>query len=195
MPRLQSITVAGPVAHVAVADHTVVLDAADLPIIAGRTLCVFRTKSTTYVQASNRGRTESDRLARLLLQPLAGQLVDHINGDPFDNRRENLRLVTPQQNSRNRAKSGRSCSSRYKGVSLCRGSWRAVIYRNYRQIRLGLFNSEQEAAEAYDSAAREMFGECAALNFPKVGEQSAHRPISRTIHANASAQKGQRNNV
>lgn len=107
-----------------------------------------------------------------------GQIVDHINGDPFDNRKRNLRKATPLANLRNsRKRSG--CGSRFKGVALIKGAqtnvWRAHISTGQGVQHLGCFATEADAAQAYDAAARAHFGEFAALNFPRAGEQSALR--------------------
>ena len=95
----------------------------------------------------------------------AGQELDHINGDPLDNRIENLRVVTHQQNSCNRK--SQCGSSRYKGACWhkAKGKWHASIMHNGKRIHLGYFANEIEAAKAYDTAARRLFGEYARCNF------------------------------
>lgn len=105
------------------------------------------------------------KLHRLILPAPAGCHIDHINGDGLDNRRQNLRIVTPQMNQANSRKRTEG-TSRFKGV--CWHSqgkkWRASIVINNRQIHLGLFTDEIEAARAYDKKALELFGEHACLN-------------------------------
>jgi len=101
-------------------------------------------------------------------------MLDHINGIRNDNKIENLRAATPKENDRNR-KSYKECSSKYKGVSWdkrCQ-KWRSYIKFNLRQKHLGIYTSEEEAARAYDKAARECFGDYACLNFPDQHEQGA----------------------
>lgn len=89
--------------------------------------------------------------------------VDHRDGDGLNNRRGNLRLATQPQNNANQRKA-RGTSSIFKGVSKYRGRWQATIKVNYHQRWLGAFDSEIEAARAYDDAAVLAFGEFASIN-------------------------------
>jgi hypothetical protein len=112
------------------------------------------------------------QLHRLVMENTLGrklgseELVDHINGNGLDNRRENLRVCSRTQNIRNRT--GKSGSSKYKGVSWHTPTekWLARIQVNKHQIHLGCFVNEATAAIAYDIAAHQYFGEFAKLNFP-----------------------------
>ena len=92
--------------------------------------------------------------------------VDHINHNPLDNRRINLRCCTRSQNLMNSIKR-KGTSSVYKGVSWFNASrkWKAYIKINTKQKYLGLFETETAAAVAYDTEAKELFGEYALLNF------------------------------
>ena len=94
-------------------------------------------------------------------------VVDHINGNGLDNRKDNLRIVTPEQNNYNTVKGFNRGSSRYKGVGKCkdRQKWYARIGYKGRRINLGMFDNEIDAAKAYDEAARELYREYAHLNF------------------------------
>jgi hypothetical protein len=97
-----------------------------------------------------------------------GYLVDHINRDKLDNRRINLRLATRSQNEANKAKRVSKSSSRYKGVTFTKSTlkkpWRATITNNKKHTGLGYFATEEEAAQAYNDAALEMFSDFAYLN-------------------------------
>jgi hypothetical protein len=103
---------------------------------------------------------------RLIMNPPPDKVVDHISGNPWDNRRGNLRVCTQAENARNRRK--RSGTSRFKGVRWNRSTrkWVAQICHLGKTTYLGSFDDEVEAAKAYDRAAAERFGEFARLNFP-----------------------------
>lgn len=105
-------------------------------------------------------------LHREVINAPSGFNVDHINGNKLDNRKENLRLVTPQQNSFNLRKTQKKTSSLYKGVSWDskRKGWLSNIRVNQKNAPLGLYKTEESAALAYNEAAKMHFGEYALLN-------------------------------
>ena len=95
--------------------------------------------------------------------------IDHVNGFKSDNRLENLREATPQQNVANQRKATkrvRETSSIHKGVSFCKATkkWRAQIMFQGKSMNIGRFSSEIDAAIAYNKAAQTYFGEYASLN-------------------------------
>lgn len=141
-----------------------IVDRSDADAVLARN---WRPDKDGYVIAGGgRNNRPTVKLHRVLMDAPAGIEVDHINRDKLDNRRCNLRLVTHAENSRNLDKRS-SNTSGFKGVNLHHGKyWRAVIRVNYRQKHLGYFGTPEEAAMAYDTAAREHFGEFAHLNFP-----------------------------
>jgi hypothetical protein len=115
-------------------------------------------------------------LHRLVAGASVGQVVDHINGDVLDCRRENLRICTVRENRANVVSSKNRKLGGYKGVSWhsTRGKWFATIRGGIigldgrrKTLFLGEFTDPAEAAHAYDKKAREVFGEFAALNFPE----------------------------
>lgn len=81
---------------------------------------------------------------------------------------ENCRWVTSKQNAHNR-RGHLGSTSKFKGVSYSKGSkkWKVGIKCSSKNIHLGYFEDEEEAARAYDNKARELFGEYAHLNFPE----------------------------
>lgn len=91
--------------------------------------------------------------------------IDHINRDSWDDRWENLRDVTQSVNNQNKGlyKSG----SRFNGVTKERSKFLAQITNYGLTVQLGTYNTEEEAARAYDKAAFEAQGEMAYLNFPE----------------------------
>ncbi|MDD2923192.1 MAG: HNH endonuclease [Anaerolineales bacterium] len=100
----------------------------------------------------------------------SGKHVDHINLNPLDNRKENLRVCSFGQNIFNRP-IFKNNKSGYKGVvrertAIITPKWRAQIQVNKKIIYLGSFRSPEEAARVYDKAAVKYFGEFANLNFP-----------------------------
>ena len=105
---------------------------------------------------------------RVINKTPPGMQTDHINGNGLDNRKENLRSCTRTQNKAN-VKMNRNNKSGYKGVSRekKRKTWRAHIRIGGKGRALGRFDILEEAARAYDRAAREKFGEFARLNFPE----------------------------
>ena len=82
--------------------------------------------------------------------------LDHINRIKTDNRISNLRPATCLQNSQNHALPQSNNESGYRGVSFHRGKWRAVIYKNKKQIYLGNFKTIAEANSAYLSAKTDL---------------------------------------
>lgn len=105
------------------------------------------------------------RMHRQIISAHLGQCVDHKNQDSLDNRRENLRFCS---NSQNMANQGlyQNNSSGLKGVDwhASRQKWRSYIRFKRKKIYLGSFDVKQDAADAYDAKARELFGEFAWTN-------------------------------
>lgn len=84
--------------------------------------------------------------------------IDHINGDGLDNRIENLRCVTRQENMKNTCVRSNS-TSRITGVSWCKRKrkWRAYISWQGRQVFLG-YHSDIERAKAARKLADKKYG-------------------------------------
>lgn len=127
------------------------------------------SKKSWYM--TNRGRARSNHkindkwklifLHRFIMDFPKDKQIDHKNGDPLDNRRSNLRLCTPAQNQINSPpKSGR----RFKGIRPNGEKWEARIKVSQKDIYLGMFIKEIDAARAYNEAAKKYFKEFAWLN-------------------------------
>lgn len=102
--------------------------------------------------------------------------VDHINRDPSDNRKSNLRIATRSQNQVNRS-GWRKLTSKYRGVSRGKAQkkWAVGLTLYGKRIGLGSYDTEEQAARAYDEAARIHFGEFACPNFPDEKEKHERR--------------------
>lgn len=139
------------------------VDDQDVPLLEGRALYAIRCPHTTY--ATLYAGKQRASVHRLIMSPIPpGVFVDHINGNGLDCRRANLRLCTKADNAHNRRR--QAGSSRYKGVRRKGSRWAAQISHAGRRRHLGYYDSEDDAARAYDLAARELFGAFAWLNFP-----------------------------
>lgn len=112
---------------------------------------------------------------RFIMAAPDGFEVDHVNGDGLDNRKVNLRVCTKRENARHRRSGDKTKTSRFQGVSRHpNGRWRAAICAGppgpdgaAKQIHIGHFKDENDAARAYDRAALKYFGPFAVTNFPR----------------------------
>jgi len=106
------------------------------------------------------GRAPKLLLHRLILNAPEGMVVDHIDGDGLNNQRGNLRLATLRENTINSRP-----RQIFKGVwAQPNGKSVAALTVHGRKVYLGIFGCEQQAACAYDAAARQHFGQFARLN-------------------------------
>lgn len=104
-------------------------------------------------------------LHRFILKAEKGQIIDHIDGNALNNQRSNLRFCTHAQNIMNGPRRLGS-SSKYLGVSWYKlnGKWKSQIQHNGKNFHIGTYDSEIEAALAYNVAASFAFREFARLN-------------------------------
>lgn len=107
----------------------------------------------------------------VLITPVPqGFIRDHKDGNGLNNQRDNIRICTHTENKHNRKKSLKPKTSIFKGVTWYRRlqKWQAQIEHDNKNIYLGVFTSEVDAAKAYDKKAQELFGEFANINFKGV---------------------------
>lgn len=146
------------------------IDDGDLPLMDGYDWWVSRRRYTnsnaSYVMGTTGRMGKLVYLHRIILGLKTGDgvEVDHINNDGCDNRRTNLRTVTHTHNLANMVKV--RGTSRYKGVHWARneGKWHSNISYNDKTVPIGYFDSEEDAARAYNRKAVELYGGYARIN-------------------------------
>jgi len=127
-----------------------------------------RPYAVRYAQIS-KDKIKTISMHREIMNFPAGKLVDHENGVTLDNRMDNLRAATREENAHNKGKTRTKTSSKFIGVYFDKKKkrWIVRIMYNYRRIYIGTFKDEIEAAKAHDEAARKYHKEFARLNFPE----------------------------
>lgn len=127
-------------------------------------------KATGYMRVivPGVGEKRSHRVIFHMHHGYCPKVIDHINRIKTDNRVENLREATHQENARNRDKCSVNTYSKYKGVTYNKNRdnycWKAYYEKNYKATHLGYFSSEIAAAYAYNIAVIDLYGEFAVLN-------------------------------
>jgi len=146
-----------------------VVDDEDYKSVVLRKWRAFRVKNSDLVYAITdeylgNGKYKSVLMHRFIMQPMDGVTVDHQNSNGLDNRRSNLRFATRTQQQANTRKT--KGASRFKGVWLNKANakWKAHIKIFGKRQYLGQFDTEEEAAKAYNNQAVVFFGEFAKLN-------------------------------
>lgn len=148
------------------------VDDTDAQLLSSYTVSVAIRKKDGYLVAvayprgsvSHSGTT----LGRIIMDAKEGDFIDHVNHDTLDNRRVNLRICSYEQNCWNTRPRSR-CG--FKGVTQVKGPkgaprWRALLSANGERYYLGVHETPEQAARAFDNAAKKYHGGFACLNFP-----------------------------
>jgi hypothetical protein len=150
-----------------------IVDPEDYPRLAMHKWHLAKSPTGSYAVRWQRNPANKTRkkiwMHRQIIHILDNLLCDHVNCNSLDNRKTNLRPATVSQNLCNRPKRKSKTRSKYKGLEWDepQRKWKARIQINNRKIYLGSFNSEIDAALAYDRAAKKHHREFANLNFPR----------------------------
>ena len=145
--------------------------------------------SVGYAFRTSKKKTIS--LHRFILKAKKEELVDHIDGNPLNNTKANLRIATTQQNAFNMKKAKHNTSG-YKGVSWhkVKKLWQACAYSNKTSQFLGFYLTKEEAGLAYNLHIQAIRGEFAKLNtIPN--ESEIIESVKERMELLGKGQKGQ----
>ncbi len=132
--------------------------------------CAYKSKNTFYALRNSLYKDNKKRHIIQMHRVILGLndleiKCDHIDHNGLNNQKYNLRPSTNAENCKNQK--ARNGTSKYKGVCWCkkRNKWRANIRVNDKQVYIGHFNNEIDAAKSYDEMAKLHYKEFAYLNF------------------------------
>lgn len=132
---------------------------------------LIKTKKANAVYAYHKFGKKNISMHRFIYEhhfgPIpSGMIIDHKDGDGLNNVKSNLRVCTYSENCANVGKKRKNPTSKYKGVFFEKSCnrWRAKIKKQHKDIHIGVYKTEIEAASAYNSVAKEIYGEFAFLN-------------------------------
>lgn len=132
--------------------HYVLVDKEDLKLFNKRKLYLHKIGQFLYVRLN----PTKIGLHRLIMGNPKNMVIDHINRNPLDNRKENLRICTIQENLRNQKRPNNKTG--FNGVSVAyNGKYSAQIKINYKKIHLGIYKTLEEAINARKEAEKRFF--------------------------------------
>lgn len=150
------ITIGESVAVVLSSGRYMLIDRGDIEKLPKARICDTGRYASFYINK------KSSYIHRLLLNAALDMEVDHVNGNGLDNRRCNIRICTPGQNSLNRKPMrGRKLKGLYLQKS---GNYRVSITVKGKKIDMGTYHTKHDAIEAYNIAAKKYHGEFAYQN-------------------------------
>lgn len=161
-----------------------IVDAEDHDLLSQHKWSTLRSGSGPLYAArkiTQDGKRKAVLMHRVIARAPQGAKVDHINGNSLDNRKANLRIATDQQNQRGYKTPRKGKTSKFRGVHLRKksGRWIAQISVDKKVIHIGCFETEEEAALAYNAHAKQHFGEFAHLNVLNRGGHGVTSPLDR----------------
>lgn len=138
---------------------TAIVDDSDYEYLNQFKWYATKNRNCAYARRYSKGKYISMHWDIMRYMPMLH--ADHINGNGLDNRRKNLRLATISQNAMNRGVH-KNNKLGVKGVYLSKsGKYRVIIQKNEKKTHLGYFSTLKEASDAYNSAAKSLFGQYA----------------------------------
>ncbi len=148
--------------------YVTTVDADNHAALSGKGWYAHTRRGKVYaVRHSDDDHTKMEHLHRIVAGAPPRMVVDHINGNTLDNRRENLRVCTHANNMRNRGGPATHNTTGFIGVKVRKsGRFTAYIRSQGTSYTAGTFDTAEEAARARDRLTIQLHGEFAALNFP-----------------------------
>lgn len=127
-------------------EYAVIVDKEDFPVISSFD-GTWHLNNRGYISRTLKGKRES--IHRVIMKPQRNLVVDHIDGNRLNNKKENLRIITRGQNSQN-IKSNKRSKTGIRGVSYDSrwSKWRARMTVDGKEINLGTYDSVEEAEKA-----------------------------------------------
>ncbi len=152
---------------VSIQGKKIIVDDEDLRILKDYKWTMLKTGYLCRCVKVDHRKYECRLFHRMIMNAPKGMQVDHINCNPLDNRRSNLRICTSKQNSMNRK---HLVGRKYKGVYRAirpwglKKEWVSRLHHQGKMLHLGYFSSEIEAAKAFNEKAIKLRGSFAVLN-------------------------------